>query len=228
MNIVNKEEQIMSVKAINCPNCGASGINVDTALEHSFCSYCGTTIRTKDVLHLQLDAESTMLEKLKRNAQRSFEAGQYDNARTDWQQAIEIDRTDHESYWGLVRCCMAQFPSVGLDISDRKYYAAGPKFLWGVAVWKYEYKVPAEKSYYNALTYAPPEAKEKYKAVVEKHNAKESVKLESTLYSVSYPTLILSLLCFPTFGLLIPFAAPFLIWYFVLKSKIRKLSSAGA
>jgi len=130
----------MAIEAITCPNCGAAGINIDTAREYSFCSYCGTTIRTKDVLHL--DVESTTIEKLKRNALRSFEVGQYDNAWADWSQAAQLDRTDYESYWGLVRCHMNQRPK---DIIDKALY---------------------EKT----LAYAPPGVKEEYSRQMDAHN----------------------------------------------------------
>ena len=130
----------MAIESINCPNCGAAGINIDTAREHSFCSYCGTTILTRDVMHL--DVESMTLEKLKRNALRSFEVGQYDNARADWQQAIQLDRTDYESYWGLIRCHMIQQPD---DIID-----------YGLQ----------EKT----LAYAPPKVKKEYGRQMDIHN----------------------------------------------------------
>jgi len=133
----------MPIEAITCPNCGAAGINIDTAREHSFCSYCGTTLRTKDVLHL--DTESIALEKLKRNARRSFEVGQYGNARADWERAAKIDRTDHESYWGVVRCAMALRPDCMIGREDADFA--------------------------KALSYAPPERGAEYMRQAQAHNA---------------------------------------------------------
>jgi len=136
----------MPIEAVTCPNCGASGIQIDTSREHSFCSYCGSTVKTKDVLHL--DAESMTLEKLKRNAQKSFALGQYKNAVADWKKAIVIDRTDHESYFGVVRCDMARIPDI--IISDRNKTGC----------------------YAQALAYAPPDVKTAYIREIESHNAK--------------------------------------------------------
>ena len=98
----------MAIESITCPNCGASKIQIDTARDHSLCSFCSSTIKTKDVVYM--DAESTKLDKLKSNAQQSFTLGQYRNAKKDWTQALEINRNDHTCYWGLVRCYMATTP----------------------------------------------------------------------------------------------------------------------
>ena len=133
----------MAIEAITCPNCGASGIQVDSAREHSFCSYCGTALKTKDVLHL--DTESMTLEKLKRNAGRSFEVGQYGNARADWVQATQLDRTDYESYWGLVRCGIAERPDQPIGKSG---------------------------CFEKAIAYAPPEQRTEYIRLVKAHNAR--------------------------------------------------------
>jgi len=132
----------MAIESVTCPSCGATGIQTDTAREHSFCSYCGSTVRTKDVLHL--DVESMTLEKLKRNAQCSFELGQYSNAEEDWRQAIQLDRTDHESYWGLVCCAMATQPD----------------------------KMIESGHYEQALIYAPPDVRAQYVQQIEAHNAR--------------------------------------------------------
>jgi len=133
----------VAIESVTGPNCGASGIQIDTAREHSFCSYCGSTVRTKDVFHL--DMESMALEKLKRNAQRSFEVRQYGNARADWAKAIQLDRTDHESYWGVVCCDMATQPYNFIQ-------EAGP--------------------YGQALAYAPSEVRAEYVRQMEAHNNK--------------------------------------------------------
>ena len=98
----------MAIESITCPNCGNTGIQIDTAREHSFCSYCGSTLKTKDVIHV--DMESMTLSKLKANAEKSFDVGQYQNARADWIKATQLDRTDYQSYWGIVRCDMAMYP----------------------------------------------------------------------------------------------------------------------
>jgi len=133
----------MAIESITCPNCGNTGIQIDTSREHSVCSYCSSTLKTKDVIHV--DMESMTLAKLKSNAQRSFEVGQYKNARADWLDAIEIDRTDHESYWGIVRCDMATKPTK---------------------------KFKQTSEYALALSYAPPELAADYMQQVEAHNAK--------------------------------------------------------
>jgi len=133
----------MAIESVTCPNCGATGIQIDTTREHSFCSYCGSTVKTKDVLHL--DMESMTLEKLKRNAHRSFEVGQYGNARADWVKATQLDRTDYESYWGIVRCDMATQP-------DDLIREAG--------------------HYGQALAYAPQDMKAEYMRQVEAHNTR--------------------------------------------------------
>ena len=171
----------MSILAITCPNCGASEINVDTAREHSFCSYCGTTIRTKDVLHL--DTESTTFDKLKRNALSSFELGQYGNALADWRQAIKINRTDHESYFGIVRCCLARNPNIGVTTAHKKYNYFDTPVL----------AKEAKRCYENALAYAPPEEKEKYRSQIEVHNGKNSVKQKlaaDRLFSIGFGCLL--------------------------------------
>ena len=133
----------MAIESITCPNCGNTGIQIDTSREHSFCSYCGSTLKTKDVIHV--DMESMTLAKLKSNAERSFEVGQYQNARADWVKATQLDRTDYESYFGTVRCDMA-------TESDRIIEQTG--------------------YYEQALAYAPPDAKAEYIGKVETHNAK--------------------------------------------------------
>jgi len=130
----------MAIESVTCPSCGATGIQIDTTREHSFCSYCGTTVKTKDVLHL--DVESVTLEKLKRNAQKSFDVGQYGNARADWRKVIQLDRTDHESYFGIVRCDMATRPDM----------------IFG------------QDAYAEALAYAPAEIRVQYIRYAEAHN----------------------------------------------------------
>ena len=92
--------------------------------------------------------ESISLEKLKRNAERSFEVGQYQNAVADWVKATEIDRTDHESYWGIVRCTFILRPDLVIDQSVDVYN--------------------------KALSYAPPEVRVQYMRQVEAHNAQAS------------------------------------------------------
>ncbi|MCL1951681.1 MAG: hypothetical protein FWF60_02515 [Oscillospiraceae bacterium] len=139
----------MAIEAVTCPNCGATGIQIDTTREHSFCSYCGSTVKTKDVLHL--DMESMTLAKLKANAQKSFEVGQYGNARADWEKATRLDRTDHESYWGIVRCDMATQPDI---------------FIFELGYYK------------QALDYAPPGIRVQYMRYVEEHNARVRVTEE--------------------------------------------------
>ena len=133
----------MAVKSIICPNCGASGIQIDTAREHSYCSYCGSTLKTKDVLHL--DIESMTLAKLRRNAEKSFEVRQYENARSDWEKVTQLDRTDHESYFGVVRCNMAMQP----------------------------YQVIDKTGFFGqALAYAPPDVQAEYIRQVERFNTR--------------------------------------------------------
>ena len=131
----------MAIESVRCPSCGSTGIQIDTSREHSFCSYCGSTVKTKDVLHL--DVESMTLEKLKRNAQKSFALGQYGNARADWVKATQLDRTDYESYWGIVCCDMATQPDS--FISEAGHYG-------------------------QALAYAPPDVKVEYERQVGVHN----------------------------------------------------------
>jgi len=133
----------MAIVSVTCPNCGATDIQIDTTREHSFCSYCGSTVKTKDVLHL--DVESMTLAKLKANAEKSFKVGQYGNARADWEKATQLDRTDHESYFGTVRCDMAMQP-------DRTINEAG--------------------FYSQALAYASSEIRMQYKRQVEAHNTR--------------------------------------------------------
>ena len=41
----------MAIESITCPNCGNTGVQIDTTREHSFCIYCGSTLRAKDVLN---------------------------------------------------------------------------------------------------------------------------------------------------------------------------------
>jgi len=146
----------MAIAAVTCPNCGATGVNIETAQEYSKCSYCGSMLRTKEVLHLEL--EGMALEKLRRNARRSFAVKQYGNARADWARAAQIDRTDYESYWGLVCCAMAMHPGRLI----RRTGAAAPE----------GYACDALKEYDCALAYAPPACKAEYKARVEAHNAR--------------------------------------------------------
>jgi hypothetical protein len=140
----------MAIESITCPNCGNTGIQIDTAREHSVCSYCGSTLKTKDVLHL--DVESMTLSRLKSNAQRSFDVGQYGNARADWEKALQIDRTDHESYFGIVRCKMASKPNEIIGKSNTQYK--------------------------QALTYAPAEVSAEYRRLVDAHNAPISARME--------------------------------------------------
>lgn len=142
----------MPIQAITCPSCGAAGINADTAREYSFCSYCGTALRTKDVLHL--DTESMTLGKLKRNALRSFEVRQFGNAKADWERAVLMDRTDHESYWGLVRCAMAARPDKVIDQSNERFH--------------------------QALSYAPPEVRIQYMKQAAAHNQR-AAKIQERL-----------------------------------------------
>jgi len=135
----------MAIESVTCPNCGATGIQIDTSREHSFCSYCGSTLKTKDVLHLDVDIDSARIRRFKRNAERSFQVEEYCNAKEDWKQVLEIDCTDYESYWGIVRCDME---------------------MWGALI------ELSNEMYTMALTYAPSEMKVEYERQVEAHNAR--------------------------------------------------------
>ena len=173
----------MAIESITCPNCGNTGIQIDTAREHSFCSYCGSTLKTKDVLHLE--TEGMTLEKLRRNAQLSFEVEQYGNAKADWQQATQLDRTDYESYWNIVRCDMATQPDK--IIGQTGYYA-------------------------QALAYAPQDAKAEYEACVKEHNVK-AVELQRKAKKIQRKSnmLIFFLVLFCVGALICSFVAPFWI-----------------
>jgi|GEM_PF-6665454 len=139
----------MAIEFIACENCTNKKFQIDTTREFNDCPYCGTTIRTKKVLHL--DAESTKAEKLKSNAQRSFDVREYDDARAAWETVVtQLNQTDYESYWGLVRCIMAAQPDDLISEKDTPYYK-------------------------KALAYAtdmPLGVKEDYKRQVDTHNAK--------------------------------------------------------
>jgi len=94
--------------SVTCPSCGAVGIEISAALEYGLCGYCGT------MLHKNggpcVDAKSINLENLRSQARRSFEAGQYGDARAAWVRAAQLDGSDHESCWGIARCNMALYP----------------------------------------------------------------------------------------------------------------------
>jgi len=132
----------MAIEPITCPNCGAAGIQVDTALEYGKCGYCDSALRIREILHL--DTKSLLLEKLRRNAQRSFELRQYGNAKTDWERALQIDCTDHACHWGIARCFMALQPCsyTSQDTACAK-----------------------------ALAYAPPETRAGYERRMKAHDA---------------------------------------------------------
>lgn len=129
----------MAIESVTCPDCGATGIQIDTAREHSFCSYCGATI------HMEEARRIAALEKLKSDARQSFDARRYDDARAGWQKAIQLGPMDHESYWGIVRCQMAQFPDTPIDQTQSEYS--------------------------RAWAYSPPEARAAYVQQVEDYNA---------------------------------------------------------
>ena len=121
------------------------------------CEYCESRILVREaVAKLKVELEGKVavdgiatIERLKANARRSFDVGQYDNAIRDWNRVTEIDATDHESYWGQVRCWMAQNPTV--KISEAFFILE------------------------SALAYAPPEKRREYEETIAAHNANVDV-----------------------------------------------------
>jgi len=146
----------MAAKSITCPSCGASDIGIDTAREHSVCGYCGTAIKTKAVL--RLDTERQALERLKNNARYYFGQRQYDAALSCWRQAIQADRTDHESYWGVVLYTMSKHPDKKICRGD-EWLSPPSGYI-------------ASAEYSQAQDYAPPNMSLEYFRMVEAHNTR--------------------------------------------------------
>jgi len=90
--------------------------------------------------------ESKPKRKQQYNPERAFELRLFDEARLVWKEAIQIDRSDYQSQFGLVRCRMAKNPEAIITKTDKNYACA--------------------------LLYAPIDVAEKYMAQVEEHNAK--------------------------------------------------------
>ena len=82
------------------------------------------------------------VDRLKANAQKSFDAGMYGNAREDWYKAANIDKTDHESWWGIVRCEMKENKFINEFRNETK----------------------------SAYAYAPADVRKRYEAEVKNHN----------------------------------------------------------
>ena len=106
-------------------------------------------VTTKDVV--QVVTDTLTLAQLQYNARLSFDVGQYENARADWEKVIQIDRTDHESYWGLVRCDM-ETRAVSIILRTGCYYE-------------------------QAWAYAPPATRAVYEQEARAYNAPEVDRL---------------------------------------------------
>jgi len=141
-----------------CPNCGGK-IQLDESKERGFCLHCGSPIQVQEAvakLKVELGGKVAVdglntIQQLKANAQRSFDVRQYENAIRDWRKATDIDSTDYESYWGQVRCWMAQHPTYKIS-----------------ALHDYDTCCLSLKS---ALAYAPAHIRSEYEAETKKHDA---------------------------------------------------------
>ena len=138
-----------------CPSCGGE-VQLDESKEKGFCLHCGSAIQVQEAvqrlkveLHgkVAVDGLSTV-KQLKENAKRSFDVGQYQNAARDWSKVIDIDSTDYESYWGLMRCYMVENPHARID-NDNTY---------------------ANSRLMSAYAYAPPSVRKEYESLIRAHN----------------------------------------------------------
>ena len=119
-----------------CPNCGYD-VQLSESKESGFCSSCGSAIRVQDAvqkLKLELSGKVGVdgintVQQLKVNAQRSFDVGQYQNAISDWRKAADINKTDHESWWGIVRCEMKLRPKYLIENFNKN-----PAFLFNLLI----------------------------------------------------------------------------------------------
>ena len=147
-----------------CPNCSGE-VQLDESKDKGFCLHCGSQIQVQEAVKLKVelagkvsvDGLNTIMQ-LKANAERSFSVKQYQNASSDWIKAVELDKTDHESYWGQVRCWMALSPTI----------------VTSEGITPYGY-VRVEDLVASALAYAPPEKRREYEAAIRKHDANVDV-----------------------------------------------------
>ena len=158
----------MSFTQAKCPSCGANIEDKDA----DKCEFCGALfindkpnknyyakIKAKVVnvnsINEGIDTNDIRIHRLKENAIKSYEVGQYQNACKDSQRVIDFDCTDFESYWMIVKCRMKEEPDVTItdNVSDDNKNS--------------EFYMP---EYKLAIAYAPPEKSSEYKESVETFN----------------------------------------------------------
>ncbi|MDR0222986.1 MAG: hypothetical protein LBI38_05585 [Oscillospiraceae bacterium] len=173
-----------------CTACGAN-LEVDPSLEAANCQYCGAAyivekaINNYNIENAQINAQTVNVSvgenatKLKANAEKSFAAGQYKNAYLDFKKAIELNRTDYEAYWGIVRVHMAAFYVKISDVnhiaqsmntkSVGRYYGFWDYSDEAIRTNSHEH-VYIQNAYKSAVSYAPEEKANEYRKIVAKHN----------------------------------------------------------
>ena len=163
----------MKLASGQCPNCGAN-LQLDESMEKGFCMYCGSQFQVRDAvqkLKLELSGKVGVdginsVQQLKSNAQKSFDVGLYRNALQDWSKAANIDKTDHESWWGQVQCALAMTDTKQLLKTDVHY----DKFkLW-------PHGNPALDA---ALAHAPSHIRKKYETTVADFENKIKAQLKA-------------------------------------------------
>jgi tetratricopeptide (TPR) repeat protein len=144
-----------------CPVCGGE-VQLDESKEKGFCIHCGNEIiKEVAVSKLKVEVAGSVafnydLEKIKRNAQISYDAGQYQNAYDDWARVVEMDKVDHESWFGMVKCLSANSKYPRRNFS--KYT-------------DYSYYISEYREYSYAVSYAPPDVAEKYRSFAKDFDA---------------------------------------------------------
>ena len=157
----------------SCPNCGGE-VQLDESKEKGFCMHCGSSIRVQDAvqkLKLELSGKVGVdginsVQQLKSNAQKSFDVGLYRNASEDWSKAANIDKTDHESWWGQVQCALVMTDTKQLLKTDIPY----DNFkLW-------PHGNPALEA---ALAHAPSHIRKKYESTIADFENKIKAQLKA-------------------------------------------------
>ncbi len=186
-----------------CTACGAN-MQIDKSLEAANCEYCGAAFIVKkainnyNIANTQINGQTvnvnvgTNSSKLKENAEKSFAAGQFKNAYLDFRKAVEMDRTDSEAYWGIVRVHMVVYPNLYVgseEQGDIVYYLMNNPTEYDYrnygqqaiesyfTYWKInEREIPdyvyITNAYKCAISYAPDGVAEKYQKIIDEHNRK--------------------------------------------------------
>lgn len=98
----------MALKSLTCPSCGAN-LNLDDNREFGFCEYCGAKVQIREIIEVRHTGQikidnSEQGENLKTLAERSYKAGNYDEALDFYNRAIVFDPNDSQCLYRRALC----------------------------------------------------------------------------------------------------------------------------